>query len=166
MKKLYLICLLLSAITCMGYAQQSSVLEQITTVEANDKWLDSVEVLSEKGKVEALALRMVQDTAVRVLRSMPDRISANQVRLAHSAKTITDCKPIIVVNGVLFLSNQETSSDSIVRAASLLKEARVKNLGIMRGTMASAIYGARAECGVFAIDVDKKSFKKLQALPK
>ncbi len=118
-----------------------------------------------RGKIEALTFRMVQDTAVMVLRSMPDRISAKQIRVAKPNKIITDCKPIIIVNGKL-LGYEETSSSYVMKIASILIDARVKKLEVIRGAVPSAIYGYRAECGVLAIELSKKSFKKLEALAK
>jgi hypothetical protein len=137
----------------------------ILTKEQNNKWLDSVKLLSLDNQLEAIKNRLLKDTFVYVQQKYNDRI---RVVENIGNKKIGECRPTLIIGGYPMIIENKTKSSKIIQLTKILDKTHIKEIQILSGNdpAMSAIYGNIALDGIIVMSLTKKKyvrkFKKLK----
>jgi hypothetical protein len=152
MQFLYLL-LFFSCITGYSCAQVSD--SAIATIEQNERWMNELEKLPMKEQVARITKRLLLDTNVYARNSF-----SAEMRYSKN----NGARPLYVIGGIpIYLCNIEDVKD-VVKLTTLISEAEIKHVQILRKEQATALYGTRASAGVIAFGIDETKKMNLEEL--
>jgi hypothetical protein len=131
----------------------------IVNYEQNGRWLDRLETKNTVDRLSAIRARILSDTAIYVRRAFADRIKIDD-QYKNEKRIQGDCKPVLVFGYQPVYIDNQTSVSTIKELADLLTTRNVRDIRIMRGQNATAIYGSKASCGVFVFDLRRKQIER------
>ena len=131
----------------------------IVNYEQNGRWLDGLETKTTVEKLSAIRARILSDTAIYVRRAFADKIKID-VQYKNEKRIQGECKPVLVFGYQPVYIDNRTSFSTIKELADLLTTKNVRDVRLMKGQNATAIYGSRASCGVLVFDLKKKQVER------
>jgi hypothetical protein len=129
----------------------------ITNKDQNDNWLTNLEKQETSRQKEIIADRLLADT-LTYLKGTGDRIILKPQ--IDSAKADVNCRPQIIWNGIPLYVKNSTSTGTVKEMASMLRQAKINKIEIIRDERATALYGSRGLCGLLLISSNDKKLKR------
>lgn len=131
--------------TAASLAQSTTRDSLILLTDQNDRWFSKLETAPLNDQVKMIRERILADTAIFIREAFADRIS---IDYSHEKRIEGAGKPLLVFESVPAYISNKTSKASVEKLAGLITTGNVKNVTIMKGAKAQAIYGSRAMSGV------------------
>ena len=128
----------------------------ITTLEQNIKWIDNIVKADFEKKLEILGERILLDTNVCVPSYYCDRFKI-KIYLRDSSKIKSEGKPLIIFDNYPLYITEFDNYKNVEFISSLINSENIKNLKIWSGDTANAVWGTRANFGVFLLQTKYNS---------
>jgi len=153
---------ILFLILSIALRAQSPLDSLVLTKEQNDKWILRLEKETKPKQLGIIKSRILQDTNVYIPQYYPDGIKFDNEK-ARGKRTNGYAKPLLIFNGQLFIYiNNDTKSKSITKLTEFLTDRNIKQISILKGTTATALYGSRGDCGVILLTTkDKRTLRRI-----
>jgi hypothetical protein len=139
------------------YGQKFTDNITIVNKDENDNWLTNLEKQETNTQKVLVADRLLSDTLAYV-KATGDRIKFKPQ--TDSAKVDVRCRPQIIFNGIPLYIKNRTPTKSVRELSSLLRQAKINKIEIVRDEKATALYGTQGLCGLILISSDDKKLRK------
>lgn len=130
----------------------------ILTEEENLSWINKLRDETELStRLEMIRARLLSDTSVYV-RKIGERVGFK--RGTNENKKDGLCRPILIVEGSIIDITNDTERQTIENLTKELTTKNVKQLEVVDGERAKALFGQNGWCGVVLITATNKKGKK------
>lgn len=150
---------LLTAIFLLGLLTFGQVNGQlILTEEENLAWINRLKEEKElEGRLSILRTRILADTNVYV-KNIGDRVVSKTGK--NKNKEIGLCRPLLIVEGYFIDLTNDTERTTVENLVKELTTEKIKQLEVVDGEKAKALFGQNGWCGVMLLTTKNKKSKK------
>lgn len=130
----------------------------ILTEEENLAWINKLRAEKELStRLEIIRTRILADTDVYV-KNIGDRVTFKTGKNENKKDGL--CRPILIVEGYFIQITNDTDRKTIENLTNELTTKNVKQLEVVDGEKAKALYGQNGWCGVILMTATNKKAKK------
>jgi hypothetical protein len=130
----------------------------IRTEEENLTWINKLRDEKELSiRLELIRTRILSDTGVYV-KNIGDRVAFKTGK--HKNKKDGLCRPILLIEGYFIQINNDTDKQTIEELAKELTTKSIKQLEVVDGEKAKALFGQNGWCGVVMMTTTNRKAKK------
>ena len=129
----------------------------VLTEEENIAWINKLRDPNElTEQLAMLRMRILSDTNVYV-KNIGDRVVVRSER--HKGKELGLCKPMLIVEGY-FIATDDTDNQIVEDLADELTTDNIKQLKVVDGDKAKALFGQNGWCGVILLSTKNRKGRK------